>query len=49
MKNKLRKFAVAYKEVGQNEVKVDVMDEVRLGGLSMDWAFEILSTKEITK
>lgn len=46
-KNKKRMFAVAFKEVDQNEIKVDVMDSCSLAYLSMDWAFEILSIKEI--
>jgi hypothetical protein len=46
-RNKKRMFAVAFKEVDQNEVQVDVMDGQSLGYLSTDWAFEVLSVKEI--
>ncbi len=42
-------FAVAFKEVDTNEVQVEVMDERELSYLALDWAFEILSTKEIKK
>jgi len=46
-RNKKRMFAVAFKEVDQNEVQVDVMDGQSLSYLSTDWAFEVLSVKEI--
>ena len=46
-RKKVRYFAVAFKEVGQNEIQVDVMDDRTLSYLSTDWAFEILSIKEI--
>ena len=46
-RNKKRMFAVAFKEVDQNEVQVDVMDSQSLNYLSTDWAFEVLSIKEI--
>jgi hypothetical protein len=46
-KNKKRLFAVAFKEIDQNEIKVDIMDSRTLSYLSIDWAFEILSVKEI--
>jgi hypothetical protein len=46
-RNKKRMFAVAFKEVGQDKIQVDVMDGQSLGYLSTDWAFEVLSVKEI--
>lgn len=46
-RNKKRMFAVAFKEVDQSEVQVDVMDSQSLSYLSIDWAFEVLSVKEI--
>ena len=48
-RNTKRMFAVAFKEVNTNEIQVDVMDEKELSCLALDWAFEILSTKEIKK
>lgn len=46
-RNKKKMFAVAFKEVGQDKVQVNVMDSQSLSYLSIDWAFEILSVKEI--
>ena len=46
-RNKKRMFAVAFKEVDQSEIQADVMDSQSLSYLSTDWAFEILSVKEI--
>lgn len=46
-RNTKRMFAVAFKEMGQDKIQVDVMDSQSLGYLSTDWAFEILSIKEI--
>ena len=46
-RNKKRMFVVAFKEIGQNKIQVDVMDSQSLSYLSTDWAFEILSVKEI--
>jgi hypothetical protein len=48
-RNVKRMFAVAFKEIDQDKVEVDVMDSQSLAYLSTDWAFEILSVKEITK
>jgi hypothetical protein len=46
-RNQKRMFAVAFKEVDQDDIQVDIMDSQSLGYLSTDWAFEILSVKEI--
>ena len=46
-RNKKRMFAVAFKEIDQNKIQVGIMDSQSLGYLSTDWAFEILSVKEI--
>lgn len=46
-KRKKRMFAVAFKEVGQDKIQIDVMDGQSLSYLSTDWAFEVLSVKEI--
>jgi hypothetical protein len=46
-RNKKRMFAVAFKEVGQDKIQVDVMDSQSLNYLSTDWAFEVLAVKEI--
>ncbi len=46
-RNKVRYFAVAFKEVDQNEIQVDVMDDQTLFHLSKDWAYEVLSVKEL--
>ena len=48
-RNKKRMFAVAFKEIGQNKIQVDVMDSQSLSYLSIDWAFKVLSVKEIWK
>ena len=48
-RNKKRMFAVAFKEIGQDKIQVDVMDSQSLSYLSIDWAFEVLSVKEIWK
>ena len=42
-------YAVAFREVGQTEVQVDVMDGCQLGGLYADWAFEVLAVKEVER
>lgn len=46
-RNKKKMFAVAFKEIDQDEVQVDVMDGRSLHYLFIDWAFEILAIKEI--
>lgn len=46
-RNKKRMFAVAFKEIDQDKIQVDVIDSQSLSYLSIDWAFEILSVKEI--
>lgn len=46
-KNKKIKFAVAFKEIGCEDIQVDIMDFSSLCYLSIDWAFEILAIKEI--
>jgi hypothetical protein len=46
-KNQKKMFAVAFKEVDQDEIQVDVMDSQSLSYLSTDWAFEVLAVKEI--
>lgn len=42
-------YAVAFKEIDQAEIQVDIMDGHQLGALYNDWAFEVLSVKKIEK
>ena len=48
-KEKRTYYAVAFKEIDQDEIQVDVMDGHQLGGLYADWAFEVLSVKEVER
>ena len=42
-------FAVAFREIDQDEIQVDVMDGHQLGALYNDWAFEVLTVKEVER
>jgi hypothetical protein len=42
-------YAVAFREIDQEEIQVDVMDGHQLGGLHADWAFEVLAVKEVER
>ena len=48
-KEKRTYYAVAFKEIDQDEIQVDVMDGHRLGALNNDWAFEVLTVKEVER
>ena len=48
-KEKKAYFAVAFREINQEEIQVDVMDGHRLGALYNDWAFEVLTVKEVER
>ena len=47
MKNNKRKFLVTFKEIDQNTIYIEIMDNKTLSYLSLDWAFKIISIKEI--
>ena len=40
-------YKVTYKEIGTEDIKVEVMDGRTVGGLKADWAFEVISVEEI--
>jgi hypothetical protein len=40
-------YAVAFREIDQEEIQVDVMDGHQLGALYADWAFEVLTIKKV--
>ena len=42
-------YAVAFREIDQTEIQVDVMDGHQLGALYNDWAFEVLTVKEVER
>lgn len=48
-KEKKTYYAVAFKEIDQTEIQVDVMDGHQLGALHNDWAFEVLTVKEVER
>ena len=48
-KEKKTYYAVAFKEIDQTEIQVDVMDGHQLGALYNDWAFEVLTVKEVER
>ena len=48
-KEKKTYYAVAFREIDQTEIQVDVMDGHQLGALYTDWAFEVLTVKEVER
>ena len=38
---------VTYREIGNKEMKVEIMDRVQASALAMDWVFEIINVEPI--
>ena len=48
-KEKKTYYVVAFREIDQTEIQVDVIDGHQLGALYADWAFEVLTVKEVER
>lgn len=46
-KNKVNWYEVTFKEVGYDKIYTEKMDGKSLAGLALDWAFEIIHSKQI--